>query len=122
MGKFPRKGAPPSHCRRFHPTTFGPLLDLYGSRCGIFMDNWTSTHARRSRACSGDGNHGWDGIGIYIWDGCRGLIHSRLNNRGGHSFILAPMQINLDIERYIIKIGYTGINQPLPRRHIKWKT
>tara|TARA_B110000037_G_scaffold4334_1_gene4718 strand:+ start:1221 stop:1379 length:159 start_codon:yes stop_codon:yes gene_type:complete len=43
----------------------------------------------------------------------------RLNNRGGHSFILAPMKINLDIERYIIKIGYTGINQPLPRRHTK---
>ena len=53
---------------------------------------------------------GWMSVIVYIL---------RLNNRGGHSFILAPMQINLDIERYIIKIGYTGINQPLPRRHTK---
>jgi len=49
-----------------------------------------------------------DGVECYI---------PSTNNTDSLSFILAPMQINLDIERYIIKIGYTGINQPLPRRH-----
>lgn len=93
-GKISTKGVPRPRSAAALPTTFGPLFDLYGSRCGIFMDNWTSTHARRGGACSGDGipNQwdrnlylGWDGVILYI---------PRLNNRGGHSFILAPMQIN----------------------------